>query len=317
MNTLYLVIPCYNEEDVLPETAGRLENKMLALIEQGAISAESRIVFVDDGSEDSTWQLITDLHRVHPIFSGLRLSRNRGHQNALLAGLLTVREEADMTISLDADLQDDLDAIDEMVTKYTAGIDVVYGVRKTRDTDKWFKRWTAEQYYRFIQAFGGEVVFNHADYRLLSRRALEALSLYQEQALFLRGIVPMMGYSSDVVYYDRGARFAGVSKYPLAKMLALAIDGITSLSIRPLRLITLAGMLVLLQTLILSVVFGVQHVAGTSIWGIRIVLLFISGIGGLNLLALGIVGEYAGKTYMEVKRRPRFFLDEVLHVTSE
>jgi len=317
MNTLYLVIPCYNEEDVLPETAVRLEEKMTSLIRQKQISPQSRVVFVDDGSKDQTWEIITKLHREHPLFSGISLSRNRGHQNALLAGLLTVREAADMTISVDADLQDDLDAIDEMVVKFHDGADVVYGVRKARATDTRFKRWSAERYYRFIQAFGGEVVFNHADYRLLSRRALDALSEYQEQALFLRGIVPMMGYKTDTVYYDRGARLAGVSKYPLRKMISLAIDGVTSLSVRPLRLIAALAVLILCKTLVLAVVFGIQHAMGTSIWGWRILLLSVSGVGGLNLLALGIVGEYAGKAYMEAKRRPRFFVDQVLHISGE
>lgn len=317
MNTLYLVVPCYNEEDVLPETAVRLEEKMTSLIRQKQISPQSRVVFVDDGSRDRTWEIITNLHREHPLFSGISLSRNRGHQNALLAGLLTVREAADMTISVDADLQDDLDAIDEMVVKFHDGADVVYGVRKARSTDTRFKRWSAERYYRFIQAFGGEVVFNHADYRLLSRRALDALSEYQEQALFLRGIVPMLGYKTDTVYYDRGTRFAGESKYPLRKMISLAIDGVTSLSVRPLRLIAVAAVLVLLKALVLAVVFGVQHAMGTPIWGWRILLVSISGVGGLNLLALGIVGEYAGKSYMEAKRRPRFFIEQVLHISGE
>ncbi|MCL2368585.1 MAG: glycosyltransferase, partial [Oscillospiraceae bacterium] len=246
-------------------------------------------------------------------FSGVGLSRNRGHQNALLAGLLTVREQADMTISLDADLQDDLDAIDAMVEKYHAGADVVYGVRSKRDTDTRFKRGTAELYYKIIAAFGGEIVFNHADYRLLSRRALDALSEYQESALFLRGIVPMLGYKTETVYYDRGERFAGESKYPFKKMLALAIDGLTSLSIRPLRLITLFGTLLLFAAFAMGVVFLVQGILGMWFWGWRVITLSIFAVGGLNLLALGIVGEYAGKTYMETKRRPRFFVDKMLH----
>jgi len=317
MNTLYLVIPCYNEEEVLPETARRLEEKMTALIANGEISHQSRVVFVDDGSKDKTWSLITALHREQPLFSGIGLSRNKGHQNALLAGLLTVRDQADFTISLDADLQDDLDAIDKMVAKYHEGCDVVYGVRSKRDTDTRFKRFTAEAYYKLIAAFGGEVVFNHADYRLLSRRALNALAEYKESALFLRGIVPMLGYKSDIVHYARGERFAGESKYPFKKMLALAIDGITSLSMRPVRLITLAGCLLLLKALVLAVVFGIQHAFGMSFWGWRVVIVSICAVGGLNLLGLGIVGEYAGKAYIEAKRRPRFFVDKVLHVGEE
>ena len=317
MNTLYLVIPCYNEEDVLPETAKRLGAKMGSLIDSGAISPQSRVVFVDDGSRDKTWALISELHREQPLFSGIGLSRNKGHQNALLAGLLTVRDQADFTISLDADLQDDLNAIDEMVAKYHAGCDVVYGVRAKRDTDTRFKRFTAEFYYKAIAAMGGEVVFNHADYRLLSRRALDALAEYRESALFLRGIVPMLGYRTDTVSYNRGERFAGETKYPLKKMLALAIDGITGLSLRPLRLIMLAGGLLLTAALVLAVVFGVQHTLGISFWGWRVILLSIFAVGGLNLFCLGIVGEYAGKAYLEAKRRPRFFVDRVLHIGED
>ena len=313
MNTLYLVIPCYNEHEVLPETARRLTVKMTALMVSGKISYASRVFFVDDGSKDDTWDIITRLHRENPLFSGIGLSRNRGHQNALLAGLLTVKDLADMTISMDADLQDDIDAIDQMVDKFLEGTDIVYGVRAQRDTDTAFKRLTAESYYRLIRAFGGEVVFNHADYRLLSRRALDALSHYQETALFLRGIVPMVGFSSDTVYYDRGHRFAGESKYPFSKMLALAIDGITSISIRPLRLITSLGLILSLVALITGVVFFVQHFMGIPFWGWRFVTFLILLVGGLQLLALGVVGEYAGKTYMETKRRPRFFVDKILH----
>jgi len=313
MYTLYLVIPCYNEEEVLPETAKQLREKMTALMERGEISRESRVVFVDDGSKDQTWFLIETLHREDPLFSGVGLSRNRGHQNALLAGLLTVKDLADCVISLDADLQDDLDAIDEMVLKFKDGCDIVYGVRSARDTDTRFKRRTAESYYRVIRAFGGEVVFNHADYRLLSRRALNALSDYPESTLFLRGIVPMIGLRSDTVYYARKERFAGETKYPLKKMLALAVDGITSLSVRPLRFITFAAVCLLISTFVLTVVFLVQHTLGTPIWGFRIPTLAIFLVGGLILLALGIVGEYAGKAYMETKRRPRFFVEKLLH----
>ena len=317
MNTLYLVIPCYNEEEVLPETARRLEEKMTSLIVRGEISNQSRVVFVDDGSKDKTWETISELHRSNPLFSGIGLSRNKGHQNALLAGLLTVRDRADLTISLDADLQDDLDAIDQMVAKYHAGCDVVYGVRSKRDTDTWFKRFTAELYYKLIAAFGGEVVFNHADYRLLSKRALDALSQYQESALFLRGIVPMLGYKSDTVHYARGERFAGETKYPLKKMLALAIDGVTSLSLRPLRFIAFMGSFLLFTTLVLGIVFLIQHFSGTPIWGWRIPTLAVFFVGGFNLLGLGIVGEYAGKIYMEAKRRPRFFVEKLLHTGGD
>jgi len=317
MNTLYLVIPCYNEEEVLPETAKRLEAKMTALMASGQISPQSRIVFVDDGSRDKTWPLISELHQNNPLFSGIGLSRNKGHQNALLAGLLTVKDQADFTISLDADLQDDLDAIDGMVQKYHEGCDIVYGVRSNRDTDTWFKRFSAETYYRFIAAFGGEIVFNHADYRLLSQRALDALAQYQESALFLRGIIPMLGYKTGTVEYSRGERFAGESKYPFKKMLALAIDGITSLSMRPLRLIMTTGVLLLLAALVLAIVFGIQHGFGMSFWSWRMPTIAIFAVGGLNLVGIGIVGEYVGKTYMEAKRRPRFFVERVLHNKNE
>ena len=314
MHTLFLVVPCYNEEEVLPETAKRLSAKLNALIAAGHISSNSRIVFVDDGSKDNTWMLIDQLHRENSLFSGIALSRNRGHQNALLAGLLTVKDLCDITISLDADLQDNLDAIDQMVEKYTEGCDLVYGVRDNRKTDTWFKRVTAESYYRFIGMFGGEIVFNHADYRLLSRRALTALAEYKETTLFLRGIVPMIGYKSDIVYYTRGKRFAGVSKYPLSKMIALAVDGITSLSVRPLRLIAVSGVLLLLFALILALVFLVQALHfNMDFWGWRVVFLSIFAVGGLIQLSLGIVGEYAGKTYLEVKNRPRFFVEKMLH----
>jgi len=318
MNTLYLVIPCYNEEEVLPETAKRLKEKMTTLIESGKVSTKSRIVFVNDGSRDKTWQLIEELHKENPLFSGVGLSRNKGHQNALLAGLLTVKDSADFTISLDADLQDDLDAIDKMVDKYHEGCDVVYGVRSKRDTDTWFKRFTAEGYYKLIAAFGGEVVFNHADYRLLSQRALNALAQYQESALFLRGIVPMLGYKTDTVHYARGERFAGETKYPFKKMLALAIDGITSLSMRPVRLVTSAGFFLLAFTAILGIVFLVQHfICGPCTGAWRIPTLAIFFVGGLNLLGIGVVGEYAGRAYMEAKRRPRFFVDKVLNAGED
>ena len=317
MNALYLLVPCYNEESVLPETARQLEEKMSALIKQGKICKNSRIVFIDDGSKDNTWSLISDLHRDHPIFSGVGLSRNKGHQNALLAGLLTVQEQADFTISLDADLQDDLNAIDQMVEKYRQGCDVVYGVRKNRVSDTGFKRKSAEWYYKLVAALGGEVVFNHADYRLLSRRALNALAQYQESGLFLRGIVPMLGYKTDTVEYARAPRLSGESKYSLKKMLTLGIDGITSLSIRPLRLLTFAGVLLLTASLGMAVLFLIQHILGSSFWGWRAIMLSVFAVGGLNMLGLGIVGEYAGRAYMETKRRPRFFIDRVLHIGEE
>jgi glycosyltransferase involved in cell wall biosynthesis len=247
---LYIVVPCYNEEEVLPETAKRLREKVRALAEQGKISPKSRILFVNDGSRDKTWLLIEGLHNTDPIFSGVNLTRNRGHQNALLAGLMTAKDRADMVISMDADLQDDINAVDAMVDKFHEGCDIVYGVRSARDTDTFFKRFTAEAFYKLIKKLGGDVVFNHADYRLMSRRALEALAEFKEVNLFLRGIVPMLGYKTATVEYARGERFAGESKYPLKKMLAFAMEGITSLSTKPIRYITLLGFLIFFVSMI-------------------------------------------------------------------
>ena len=248
---LYLVVPCYNEQEVLPETSRRLKEKLESLKAQGMISEESRIMFVNDGSKDRTWEMIEELHREDPVYQGVRLSRNRGHQNALLGGLMTAKEYADMVISLDADLQDDIDVIDRFVEKYLEGCEIVYGVRSARDTDTFFKRFTAEGFYKLINLMGGEVVFNHADYRLMSRRALEEMEKYQEVNLFLRGIVPMIGFQTDVVTYERHERFAGESKYPLKKMLALAVDGITSLSIKPIRFIVFQGLFIFLCSLVM------------------------------------------------------------------
>ena len=278
---LYIVVPCYNEEEVLPETSRRLRAKLEGLMAAGKISERSRVLFVNDGSRDRTWELITRLHGGCPLFCGADLSRNRGHQNALLAGLMTAKERCDMAISMDADLQDDIDAVDAMVEQYYAGCDVVYGVRSSRKKDTFFKRFTAEGFYRVMNFMGAETVFNHADYRLMSRRALEGLAQFREVNLFLRGIVPMIGYRTGTVEYERGERFAGESKYPLKKMLSFAMEGITSLSVKPIRYIT-------------SVI--------CSVWA----------IGGLILLSLGVIGEYIGKIYLETKGRPRFLLREVL-----
>lgn len=305
-------MPCYNEEAVLPETARRLGAKLRALIDGRKVSGESRVLLVNDGSKDRTWEGIAALHEADKLFSGVCLSRNRGHQNALLAGLMTAKELADFTISMDADLQDDIDAVDAMVDKYLQGCDIVYGVRSKRTTDSFFKRFTAEGFYRLIRGLGGEVVFNHADYRLMSRRALDALSEYGETNLFLRGIVPMLGYKTAVVEYERGERFAGESKYPLRKMLSFAMEGVTSLSDRPLKLITAAGGLSLLAAVVLLVVFLAGTAFGRPILGWRILLFAVIFMGGLLLLALGALGEYVGKTYLEVKHRPRYFISETL-----
>lgn len=309
---LYLVIPCYNEEAVLHETAKQLLEKMNSMFERGMISRESKIMFVNDGSRDKTWEIIRELHESNPIYSGVKLSRNKGHQNALLAGLMTAKEKADMAISLDADLQDDVDVIDKMVEKYYEGNDVVYGVRSARDTDTFFKKFTAEGFYKIMQAMGVEIVFNHADYRLMSKRALEGLSEFREVNLFLRGIVPLIGYKSDIVTYERHERFAGESKYPLKKMLAFATDGITSFSIKPIRMITTCGFLIFAISLIMLIYFLVVHFMGRTVHGWTSTIVSIWAIGGLQLLAIGIVGEYIGKIYLETKARPKYIIETVL-----
>ena len=311
-NILYIVVPCYNEEAVLPETSMRLRSKLEDLMAAGQVSKDSRVLFVNDGSKDKTWGLIEMLHRECPLFSGVDLSRNRGHQNALLAGLMTAKDRADMVISMDADLQDDVDAVDAMVEKYHAGCDVVYGVRSSRKKDTFFKRFTAEGFYRVMNALGAETVFNHADYRLLSKAALEGLAQFKEVNLFLRGIVPMVGYTSATVEYERGERFAGESKYPLKKMLAFAMEGITSLSTKPLRWITGLGFLIFLISIIMLITFIVQWALGMTVAGWASVVCSVWAIGGLILLSLGVMGEYIGKIYLETKSRPRFIIREVL-----
>ena len=311
-NRLYVVIPCYNEEEVLPETSKRLKEKMTSLIESGSISSDSRVCFVNDGSKDKTWELIKQLHNEDKLFSGINLSRNRGHQNALLAGLMTAMENANMIISMDADLQDDINAMDEMIKKYNEGIDVVYGVRSSRTKDTFFKRFTAEAFYKLMAKMGVKTVFNHADYRLLSKRALEGLAGYKEVNLFLRGIVPMVGYKSDVVHYERGERFAGESKYPLSKMLSFAVEGITSLSVKPIRYITGLGFFVFLFSIVILIYSFIRHYMGETIQGWTTLMVSIWAIGGLILFSLGVVGEYVGKIYLETKGRPRFIIEEFL-----
>lgn len=310
---MYLVIPCYNEEEVLPETAKRLKEKMQQLVAANKIHRNSRVIFVNDGSRDRTWEVIEGLHRGDRLFGGVNLSRNRGHQNALLAGLMTVKDCADMVISMDADLQDDINAIDEMVEKYCAGADIVYGVRSRRQTDTAFKRATAEGFYKLMNGMGANTVYNHADYRLMSRRALEGLAQYGEVNLFLRGIVPMIGYRTDVVYYERGERFAGESKYPLGKMLSFAIEGITSLSTKPIRLITGLGFFIFLVSIGMLIYSVVRHFMGATIVGWTTLMVSVWAIGGLILLSLGVVGEYIGKIYLETKARPRYIVEQFLN----
>ena len=312
---LYIVVTCYNVEDVLHETALRLLEKIESLIGAGTVSPDSRVLFVNDGSKDKTWEIITRLHGECSLFSGADLSRNRGHQNALLAGLMTAKDRCDMAISMDADLQDDIDAVDAMVAQFQAGCDIVYGVRSSRKKDTFFKRFTAEAFYRLMHFMGAETVFNHADYRLLSRRALEGLAQFREVNLFLRGIVPMIGYTSTVVEYERGERFAGESKYPLKKMLSFAMEGITSLSVKPIRYITLLGFLIFLVSLLMLVYSVVRWARGATILGWASVICSVWAIGGLVLLSLGVIGEYIGKIYLETKGRPRFLLREVLEDT--
>lgn len=311
-NTLYIVVPCYNEEAVLPETAKRLREKLTSLMALGQVSKHSKILFVNDGSKDRTWTIISALHSSDPIFSGVDLTRNRGHQNALLAGLMTAKDRCDLAISMDADLQDDVNAVDAMVAKYHEGFDVVYGVRSARKTDTFFKRFTAESFYRLMNALGAETVFNHADYRLLSKAALEGLSQFKEVNLFLRGIVPMIGYPTATVEYERGERFAGESKYPLKKMLSFAMEGITSLSTKPIRCITGLGFLIFLVSLVMLVYSIVRWSMGATVTGWASVICSVWAIGGLILLSLGVIGEYIGKIYLETKERPRYLIREVL-----
>lgn len=312
MQKLYLVIPCYNEEEVLPETSKQLRAKMETLMAAGKISKESRIVFVNDGSKDRTWEIIESLHKENPLFQGIKLSRNKGHQNALLAGLMTVKEHCDMAISMDADLQDDIDAIDGMLEKYAEGCDIVYGVRNARDTDTAFKRKTAEGYYKVMQLLGADIVYNHADYRLMSKRALDGLEQFKEVNLFLRGVVPMIGYKSDKVYYARKERFAGESKYPLKKMLAFAWEGLTSLSVKPIRMIMTLGSAIFLVSIAMLIYSLVRHAMGATLVGWTSTVVSIWAIGGLQLLAIGIIGEYIGKVYLETKQRPKFIVEEYL-----
>ena len=312
-NTLYVVVPCYKEEEVLPETSKRLKAKLTALIAQGKISPRSRILFVNDGSKDRTWPIIEELHARDRIFSGVNLSRNRGHQNALLAGLMTAVQHADMMVSMDADLQDDVDAMDRMIDAYHEGYDVVYGVRSSRKTDSFFKRFTAESFYKLMKAMGVDIVFNHADYRLMSRRAVEGLSQFKEVNLFLRGIVPQIGYPWTTVEYERAKRFAGESKYPLKKMLSFAFDGITSFSVKPLRLILFLGAVIFALSLIMLLWTLVKWIAGATVSGWASLMCSIWMIGGIQLLALGVIGEYIGKVYSEAKARPRFIIERVLN----
>lgn len=307
--TLYLVIPCYNEEEVLTETAKVLKLKIDNLILKSMISKESRILFINDGSKDKTWSIIEKLCRNDNIYEGIKLSRNEGHQNAVLAGLMTAKEYCDMAISLDADLQDDIDVIDQFVEEYYNGNDIIYGVRSKRETDTFFKRFSAESFYKLLKVFGVEIVYNHADYRLMSKRALDGLSRFKEVNLFLRGIVPLIGYPSTIVTYERHERFAGESKYPLKKMLALAFDGITSFSIKPIRMISVVGVISFLVSIGILIYSLITNYLGNTITGWTSLACSIWALGGIQLLAIGIIGEYIGKIYNETKERPKYFIE--------
>ena len=307
---LWIVIPCYNEEKVLPVTAPMFGDKLSGLIESGRVARESRILFVNDGSKDRTWEIIKDLSGQDPHMIGISQSRNRGHQNALVAGMMEARDKCDITITIDCDGQDDLNAMDEMVDRYLEGSEIVYGVRSDRQTDTWFKRATAQNYYRLLGRMGAEVVYNHADYRLVSSRVLKEFAKFEEVNLYLRGMFPLVGFNSTCVYYSRKERIAGESHYPLRKMAALAFDGITSLSIAPIRLITGVGVIVAIISFIGVIWSLLAHVLGATVHGWASMTCIICFLGGIQLLSLGVIGEYVGKAYMETKHRPRYIISE-------
>ena len=312
MPTLFLVLPCYNEEEVLPFTVHTLREKMNALMSDGKISRSSRIVFVDDGSRDRTWEMIEQAHAEDPLFRGIKLSRNRGHQNALLAGLMTVKDECDAVITLDADLQDDVDAIDGMLDAFSQGNEIVFGVRSSREKDTFFKRSTACMFYRFMNILGAETVADHADFRLMSTKAITALESFGEVNLFLRGLVPLLGFKTASVYYERKERTAGETKYPLKKMISFAFEGITSFSVKPIRMIALIGALIFFASVAMLVYCLIRHFTGHTISGWTSLAVSIWALGGIQLLSIGIIGEYIGKVYMESKKRPRYIIDKYL-----
>lgn len=314
---LYLVVPCYNEQEVLTDTAEKLAHKLTQLIDAGKISERSRIAFVNDGSSDCTWEIIRAYTERSALFSGINLAHNEGHQNALLAGLMTVLPYADVTISMDADLQDDINAVDAMLEKHAAGVNIVYGVRENRAADTFFKRFTAESFYRAMRALGADIVFNHADFRLMDRRALTALAEYPEVNLFLRGIVPMIGLTHGVVYYARKERLAGVSKYPWRRMASFAWEGVTSLSARPIRLIAQMGMFISFISGLMLIWSIVRHFIGETVVGWTSLVVSLWFLGGLILLSVGVIGEYVAKIYLEVKRRPRYLVQDFIDGNAE
>ena len=307
---LYIIIPCYNEEEVLPMTSGLFLDKLKWLIREGQISDSSRILFVNDGSTDSTWDIITELSEYDNHYVGISQSRNRGHQNAVWAGLMEAKDRCDITISIDCDGQDDINAMDEMVAAYAEGNDVVYGVRSNRESDTFFKRFTAESYYKLLNFMGAEVVFNHADYRLLSSRVIEGLSEFEEVNLYLRGMVPMVGYKSTTVEYKRHKRIAGESHYPLSKMMSLAFNGITSLSVKPLRIIIIFGFIIALLSFVGVIWAVIATIIGHAVAGWASTTSIICFVSGVQLICLGVIGEYIGKIYIETKHRPKYIISE-------
>ena len=309
---LYLVIPCYNEEEVIWITTNEIEKKMNKLIKDKLISKESKVLYVDDGSSDKTWNKIQEVHLKNNLFCGLKLSRNKGHQNALLAGLMTAKKYADITISMDADLQDDINVIDTMLSEYEKGSEIVYGVRSSRKKDSIFKRFTAEGFYKFVKLMGVKIVFNHADCRLMSKLALDGLEQFEEANLFLRGIVPQIGYKTSIAYYERSKRVAGESKYPLKKMIKFAMEGITSFSVKPLKLITAMGFLMTFLSFIILIYALVIKLIGKTVSGWTFIIFSIWMVAGIEMLSLGIIGEYIGKIYGETKKRPKYIIEKEL-----
>ena len=309
LEKLYIVIPCYNEEEMLPITAKALLEKMQTLVQEEKIHPDSKVMFVDDGSKDKTWEIITRLFGAIPYFTGVKLSRNRGHQNALLAGMFTAIKYADIIISMDADLQDDIGAIDGFLEKRAEGCEIVYGVRSSREKDTAFKRVTAQGYYKLLSRMGVEITYNHADYRLMSKKAVEALGEFKEVNLFLRGLVPMVGFKTATVEYVRNERQAGESKYPLKKMISFAVEGITSLSIKPIRFITFLGVFIFFVSIIMLIRFLITWAVGNAVPGWSTIVISIWAIGGLQLLSIGVIGEYIGKIYLETKARPKYIIE--------
>ena len=317
LEKLYIVIPCYNEEEMLPITAKALLEKMQDLVSEEKIHPDSKVMFVDDGSKDKTWEIITKLYGAIPYFTGVKLSRNKGHQNALLAGMNTAVKYADIIISMDADLQDDINAIDGFLEKRAQGCEIVYGVRSSRDKDTQFKRGTARGYYKLLSKMGVEITYDHADYRLMSKKAVLALAQFKEVNLFLRGLVPMVGFKSDTVEYVRNERQAGESKYPLKKMISFAVEGITSLSIKPIRFITFLGFFIFFVSIIMLIRFLITWAIGNTVPGWSTIVISIWAIGGLQLLSIGVIGEYIGKIYLEAKARPKYIIETNLEEEGE